>query len=104
MLKDIAILTGGTYISGELNMNLLDVQVSDAGPRAPGQGHQGQHHHRRRRGRRQAEIKARVARSRTPSDPSPPPTTTRKSCRSALPSSSGGVAVIKVGAQTEVAR
>src|SRR5438552_8658047 len=32
----------------------------------------------------------------------PPAITTRKSCRSALPSSPGGVAVIKVGAATEV--
>ena len=31
MLKDIAVLTGGTYVSGELNMALTDVQVSDLG-------------------------------------------------------------------------
>ena len=31
MLKDIAILTGGTYISSELNMNLPDTQMTDLG-------------------------------------------------------------------------
>ena len=31
MLKDIAILTGGTYISSELNMNLPDTQITDLG-------------------------------------------------------------------------
>ena len=31
MLKDIAVLTGGTYISSELNMNLPDTQVTDLG-------------------------------------------------------------------------
>ena len=31
MLKDIAVLTGGTYVSSELNMNLPDVQLADLG-------------------------------------------------------------------------
>ncbi|MBQ5749594.1 MAG: chaperonin GroEL, partial [Oscillospiraceae bacterium] len=31
MLKDIATLTGGTYVSGELNMSLTDVQIADLG-------------------------------------------------------------------------
>ena len=31
MLKDIAVLTGGTYVSSELNMALTDVQISDLG-------------------------------------------------------------------------
>ena len=31
MLRDIAILTGGTYFASELNMNLQEAQLSDLG-------------------------------------------------------------------------
>ena len=101
MLKDIAVLTGGTYVSSELNMALTDVQVSDLGRArqikvskdntviVDGMGDAG-------------EIKARVAEIRntlavTTSDYD------KEKLQERLAQLSGGVAVIKVGAQTEVA-
>ena len=101
MLKDIAILTGGTYISSELNMNLPDTQITDLGTArqikvtkdntvivdGAGDAH---------------EIKARIAEikntiSVTTSDYD------KEKLQERLAKLSGGVAVIKVGAQTEVA-
>ena len=101
MLKDIAILTGGTYISSELNMNLPDTQITDLGTArqikvtkdntviVDGAGDAN-------------EIKARIAEikntiSVTPSDYD------KEKLQERLAKLSGGVAVIKVGAQTEVA-
>ena len=101
MLKDIAILTGGTYISSELNMNLHDTQITDLGTArqikvtkdntviVDGAGDAN-------------EIKARIAEikntiSVTTSDYD------KEKLQERLAKLSGGVAVIKVGAQTEVA-
>ena len=101
MLKDIAILTGGTYISSELNMNLPDTQITDLGTArqikvtkdntviVDGAGDAN-------------EIKARIAEikntiSVTTSDYD------KEKLQERLATLSGGVAVIKVGAQTEVA-
>ena len=101
MLKDIAILTGGTYISSELNMNLPDTQITDLGTArqikvtkdntviVDGAGDAN-------------EIKARIAEikntiSVTTSD------YVKEKLQERLAKLSGGVAVIKVGAQTEVA-
>ena len=101
MLKDIAVLTGGTYVSSELNMNLPDVQLADLGRArqvkvtkdntviVDGAGDAN-------------EIKARVAEikntiSVTTSDYD------KEKLQERLAKLSGGVAVIKVGAQTEVA-
>ena len=101
MLKDIAILTGGTYISSELNMNLPDTQITDLGTArqikvtkdntviVDGAGDAN-------------EIKARIAEikntiSVTTSDYD------KEKLQERLSKLSGGVAVIKVGAQTEVA-
>ena len=101
MLKDIAVLTGGTYISSELNMNLPDTQVTDLG--------------RARQVKVSKDntvivdgcgdpnaIKARVAEIKntlavTTSDYD------KEKLQERLAKLSGGVAVIKVGAQTEVA-
>ena len=100
MLKDIAILTGGTYISSELNMNLPDTQITDLGTArqikvtkdntviVDGAGDAN-------------EIKARIAEikntiSVTTSDYD------KEKLQERLAKLSG-VAVIKVGAQTEVA-
>ena len=100
MLKDIAILTGGTYISSELNMNLPDTQITDLGTArqikvtkdntviVDGAGDAN-------------EIKARIAEikntiSVTTSDYD------KEKLQERLAKLSGGVAVIKVGAQTEV--
>ena len=101
MLKDIAILTGGTYISSELNMNLPDTQITDLGTArqikvtkdntviVDGAGDAN-------------EIKTRIAEikntiSVTTSDYD------KEKLQERLAKLSGGVAVIKVGAQTEVA-
>ncbi len=101
MLKDIAVLTGGTYVSSELNMNLPDVQLADLGRArqikvtkdntviVDGAGDAN-------------EIKARVAEIKntlaiTTSDYD------QEKLQERLAKLSGGVAVIKVGAQTEVA-
>ena len=101
MLKDIAVLTGGTYVSSELNMNLPDVQLADLG--------------RARQVKVTKDntvivdgcgdpnaIKARVAEIKntlavTTSDYD------KEKLQERLAKLSGGVAVIKVGAQTEVA-
>ena len=101
MLKDIAVLTGGTYVSSELNMNLPDVQLADLGRArqvkvtkdntviVDGAGDAN-------------EIKARVVEIKntlaiTTSDYD------KEKLQERLAKLSGGVAVIKVGAQTEVA-
>ena len=101
MLNDIAILTGGTYISSELNMNLPETQITDLGTArqikvtkdntviVDGAGDAN-------------EIKARIAEikntiSVTTSDYD------KEKLQERLAKLSGGVAVIKVGAQTEVA-
>ena len=101
MLKDIAILTGGTYTSSELNMNLPDTQITDLGTArqikvtkdntviVDGAGDAN-------------EIKARIAEIKntigvTTSDYD------KEKLQERLAKLSGGVAVIKVGAQTEVA-
>ena len=100
MLRDIAILTGGTYIASDLNMDLKDVDVADLGRArqikstkdnttiVDGMGDP-------------AEIKARVHEIKaaievTTSDYD------REKLQERLAKLSGGVAVIRVGAPTEV--
>ncbi|MFI3313091.1 MAG: chaperonin GroEL, partial [Eubacteriales bacterium] len=101
MLKDIAILTGGTYISADLNMDLKDVDVADLG-RA----------HQMKVGKddsvivdgcgngdaiaaRVVEINNTIAVTTSDYD--------REKLLERLAKLSGGVAVIRVGAQTETA-
>ena len=101
MLEDIAILTGGTVVSEETGRKLDSAVVEDFGQARPGQFHQGT-----------KPPSLRVAVPRKPSRPAstrlrpksrkPPPSSTGKSCKSAWPSCPGGVAVIKVGAATEI--
>ena len=101
MLQDIAILTGGTVISSTLNMELADAQLTDLG--------------RARQivvtkdnttivdgfgaaeaiAARAHEIRAAIATTTSDYD--------REKLQERLAKLSGGVAVIKVGAQTEVA-
>ena len=101
MLQDIAVLTGGTVISSQLNMELTEAQLSDLGRArqivvtkdtttiVDGAGDS-------------EAIKARAHQIR-----SSIATTTsdydREKLQERLAKLSGGVAVIKVGAQTEVA-
>ena len=101
MLKDIAVLTGGTYVSSELNMNLPDVQLADLGRArqikvtkdntviVDGAGDANEIT------ARVAEIKNTLAITTSDYD--------KEKLQERLAKLSGGVAVIKVGAQTEVA-
>ena len=101
MLQDIAILTGGTVISSQLNMELTDAQLTDLGrcrqvvvtkdntTIVDGVGDpmaiQARAH----------EIRAEIATTTSDYD--------REKLQERLAKLAGGVAVIKVGAQTEVA-
>ncbi len=101
MLQDIAILTGGTVISSQLNMELTDAQLTDLGRArqvvvtkdtttiVDGAGDkeaiQGRAH----------QIRSSIATTTSDYD--------REKLQERLAKLSGGVAVIKVGAQTEVA-
>ncbi len=101
MLKDIAILTGGTVISAELNMELQETQLSDLGRArqikvgkdftviVDGEGAVENIQ------ARISEIKASIKVTTSDYD--------REKLQERLAKLSGGVAVIKVGAQTEVA-
>ena len=101
MLQDIAILTGGTVISSQLNMELADAQMSDLGrcrqivitkdntTIVDGAGDP-----EAIKGRA-AAIRSEIATTTSDYD--------REKLQERLAKLSGGVAVIKVGAQTEVA-
>ena len=101
MLQDIAILTGGTVISGELNMELTDASINDLGRARQivitkdnttivhGEGEPAAIKDRIQ------QIRATIASTTSDYD--------REKLQERLAKLSGGVAVIKVGAQTEVA-
>ena len=101
MLRDIAILTGGTYAASELNINLQELQISDLGRArqikvnkdntviVDGCGDPEAIKNRVN------EIKASIKVTTSDYD--------REKLQERLAKLSGGVAVIKVGAQTEVA-
>ena len=100
MLRDIAILTGGTYFANELNMNLQEAQLSDLGRArqikvnkdttviVDGCGNSEEIQNRIH------EIKAAIGVTTSEYD--------REKLQERLAKLSGGVAVIKVGAATEV--
>ena len=101
MLQDIAILTGGTVISSELNMNLEDATMNDLGhcrqvvvtkdntTIVDGDGS------KEDIAARAHMIRASIATTTSDYD--------REKLQERLAKLSGGVAVLKVGAQTEVA-
>ena len=101
MLRDIAILTGGTYFANELNMNLQEAQLSDLGRArqikvnkdttviVDGCGNSEEIQNRIH------EIKAAIGVTTSEYD--------REKLQERLARLSGGVAVIRVGAQTETA-
>ncbi|MCI7095832.1 MAG: chaperonin GroEL [Clostridiales bacterium] len=101
MLQDIAILTGGTVISSELNMELADATLNDLGRAhqvvvtkdtttiVDGAGDAEQIKARAH------QIRAAIATTTSDYD--------REKLQERLAKLAGGVAVIKVGAQTEVA-
>ena len=100
MLRDIAILTGGTYVSSDLNMELQSVDVSDLGRArqikstkdnttiVDGMGDPDEIKDRIR------EIKAAIEVTTSDYD--------KEKLQERLAKLSGGVAVIRVGAPTEV--
>ena len=101
MLRDIAILTGGTYFANELNMNLQEAQLSDLGRArqikvnkdttviVDGCGNSEEIQNRIH------EIKAAIGVTTSEYD--------REKLQERLAKLSGGVTVIRVGAQTETA-
>ena len=101
MLQDIAILTGGTVISSELNMELTDATFEDLGRArqivitkdnttiVDGEGNSDMIQARAH------EIRASIATTTSDYD--------REKLQERLAKLTGGVAVIKVGAQTEIA-
>ena len=101
MLKDIAILTGGTYVASDLNMDLKEVDIPDLGRArqmkvskdtsviVDGMGDS------KAIADRVNEIKAAIKVTTSDYD--------KEKLQERLAKLSGGVAVIKVGAQTEVA-
>ncbi len=101
MLQDIAVLTGGTVISSQLNMELTEAQLSDLGRArqvvvtkdnttiVDGVGE------KEAIAARAHQIRASIATTTSDYD--------REKLQERLAKLSGGVAVIKVGAQTEVA-
>ena len=101
MLRDIAILTGGTYAASELNINLQELQISDLGRARQIKVNKdntvivdgcGDPEAIRNRVN---EIKASIKVTTSDYD--------REKLQERLAKLSGGVAVIRVGAQTEVA-
>ena len=101
MLQDIAVLTGGTVISSQLNMELADTQLTDLGhcrqlvvtkdttTIVDGDGSA------EAIAARAQQIRASIATTTSEYD--------KEKLQERLAKLSGGVAVIKVGAQTEVA-
>ena len=100
MLADLAVLTGGQVISETVGLTLDNRDARPARPGPQDRRHQGRHHHRRRRGRRRAD--------RRPGRPTPrrdrqtDSDYDREKLQERLAKLAGGVAVIKVGAATEV--
>ena len=100
MLDDIAILTGGQVISEEVGLKLDNTDLRPARPRPQGRRHQGRHHDHRGR-RLRGDVKGRIAQIKreiedTDSD------WDREKLQERLAKLAGGVAVIRVGAATEV--
>ncbi len=101
MLQDIAVLTGGTVISSELNMELTETQLSDLGRArqvvitkdtttiVDGEGDPDAIKARAH------EVRASIATTTSDYD--------REKLQERLAKLTGGVAVIRVGAQTEIA-
>ena len=101
MLQDIAILTGATVVSEEVGLKLENATLDLHRHRPQGHGDRRTTRRSSRAAARRRTSRAASTRSR-PRSTRPTPTTTARSCRSALAQLAGGVAVIKVGAATEV--
>lgn len=99
MLQDIATLTGGTVISEEIGMELEKATLEDWAGETRGYQQRHHHHHRwrwrriRNRGR-VAQIRKQIEEATSDYD--------REKLQERVAKLAGGVAVIKVGAATEV--
>ncbi len=99
-MEDIAILTGGTFISEDLGIKLENVDLDELGPGEEGRHHQGRDHHHR--GRRSHARPSRAASSRSAAQIEDTDSNyDREKLQERLAKLAGGVAVIKVGAATE---
>ena len=101
MLQDMAILTGGQVVTEEVGLKLENTTPRPAGPGPQDRGDQGRDHRRRGWRRPKKDIKGRINQIKaeienTDSDYD------REKLQERLAKLSGGVAVIKVGAATEV--
>ena len=103
MLQDIAILTGGqVVIAEEVGLKLDSVEPVATWARPARWSHQGRHHHRRRAPATPADVRAASTpdqgrdRENTDSD------WDREKLQERLAKLAGGVAVVQVGAATEV--
>ena len=101
MLADIAILTGGQVISEEVGLKLENADARPARPRPQGRHHQGRDDDRRGCGRRRPDRRAGSTRS-APRSRRRDSDYDREKLQERLAKLAGGVAVIKVGAATEV--
>lgn len=99
MLQDIATLTGGTVISEEIGMELEKATLEDWAGETRGYQQRHHHHHRWRWRRirnpgRVAQIRKQIEEATSDYD--------REKLQERVAKLAGGVAVIKVGAATEV--
>ncbi len=99
MLQDIATLTGGTVISEEIGMELEKATLEDRAGETRGYQQRHHHHHRWRWRRirnpgRVAQIRKQIEEATSDYD--------REKLQERVAKLAGGVAVIKVGAATEV--
>ena len=101
MLEDIAILTGGHVIAEEVGLTLEKATLDRPGPSQAHRNRQGKHHRHRRRRRSRQRSKRASSRSACRSK-KPPRDYDREKLQERVAKLAGGVAVIKVGAATEV--
>ena len=101
MLSDIAVLTGGQVVSETVGLRLENVELDMLGRARKVDRHQGRDHHRRRLRRHRNRSPAGSA-SCAPRSSKVDSDYDREKLQERLAKLAGGVAVIKVGAATEV--
>jgi chaperonin GroEL len=99
MLEDIAILTGGKVIAEEVGLTLEKVTLEDLGQAQAHRNRQGKHHHHRRCW---PLLKSKPASSKSAQIEEATSDYDREKLQERVAKLAGGVAVIKVGAATEV--
>jgi chaperonin GroEL len=99
MLQDIAVLTGGEVIAEEVGLTLEKATLRTSAGQEDRRG-EGKHHDHRRR-RQGCDIKARIAQIKQQIEEATSDYDKEK-LQERVAKLSGGVAVIKVGASTEI--